>query len=151
MDVKVLGGSLSAPVFGILEFHARFCRSNNIYDRSKWVVHLQKKWFPAKRWHQDSSKTICVSFFPMESIKYPYPIKASKSPLLVPEMVATASAEKTPSAPPLATEGAAEATGLEGTERSRPLVTEDSGHQVRTSCRLGVLKMKGSLQQKKMK
>lgn len=51
------------------------------------------------------------------------PNQGIESPLLVPEMVATASAEKTPSAPPLATEGAAKATGLEGTERPRPLVT----------------------------
>ena len=63
-------------------------------------------------------------FFPDGKHQISMPNQGIESPLLVPEMVATASAEKTPSAPPLGcTEGAAEATALEGTERPRPLVS----------------------------
>ena len=40
---------------------------------------FEKSDFRQKGWHQDSSKTICVSFFRLESIKYPCPIKASKA------------------------------------------------------------------------
>ncbi len=61
-----------------LESHARFCSSNNIYDRSKWVVHLQKSDFQEKVASRCSSKETCV-FSRVESIEVSYPIKASKA------------------------------------------------------------------------
>ena len=83
-----------------------------------------KKVISRKRWHQDVLQKK-HAFFPgwkaSKSHTQSRHLKRwkKKTPLLVLEMVATASAT-TPSAPPLATEGAAKPTGLEGTERPMP-------------------------------